>query len=171
MIKCPVCGKQKSAFQMRPIVNIEELKVGAAMSDQPTEQEVAGQKVDVVCRECWMQILNSRTKEEVIEILETICGVLLEADNRMKERPFHFGDVVIEKAVAPPSPNIVIQPLPHIYSDRSVAPSIWEDPSSSGAGQWRSDLGTTGNMGNISVSSGFTNWLATVHRGDNSGKD
>ena len=167
MIKCPVCGKQKSAFQMRPIVNIEELKVGAAMSDQPTEQEVAGQKVDVVCRECWMQILNSRTKEEVIEILETICGVLLEADSRMKERPFHFGDVVIEKGVAPPSfPNIINQPLPHIYIDNQPPQSPkWEDMVNvTGTGQWVQGHASGGSNASLNLSKGFVDWYMDLGR-------
>lgn len=160
MIKCPVCGKQKSAFQMRPIVNIEELKVGAAMSDQPTEQEVAGQKVDVVCRDCWMQILESRTKEEVIEILETICGVLLEADSRMKDNRWRGGDFIIEKLAhpivqSPPPPT-----QPGIYINVDPPPSVmWGDRINLSNGT----SGANSSNPSLTFSNGFTDWYASLH--------
>jgi len=168
MIKCPVCGKQKSAFQMRPIVNIEELRVGAAMSDQPTEQEVAGQKVDVVCRDCWMQILNSRSKEEVIEILETICGVLMEVDNKMKTSPMRRGDFIIEKLNSQsPQPPISIS-----------QPAIWQVDQNQP--QWESIkpfCAADNWTGKLNLSERFSTWVADIHGGDtgtlslNIGKD
>lgn len=177
MMKCPVCGKSKSAFEMRPIVNIEELKVGAAMSEEKTEQDVAGAKVDVVCRDCWMALLKNRSKEEVIEIMETICGILMEADNRMKERTpsFDFREILEKQGVS--SPGVQIQPMPLIQpygggstGGISVPPNTpvhiqpWD-----GTGDFRrwesgTSLGATmGCPGNVTITNGFIDWYASFH--------
>jgi len=175
MMRCPVCGKSKSAFEMRPIVNIEELKVGAAMSEEKTEQDVAGAKVDVVCRDCWMALLKNRSKEEVIEILETICGVLMEADNRMKERTpsFDFREIIEKHGVS--SPGVHIQPMPLIQpyggggtGGISVPPNtpVHIQPwNGTDFRKWESGTShvTMGSTENVTISNGFKDWYDSFH--------
>jgi hypothetical protein len=177
-MKCPVCGKSKSAFEMRPIVNVDELKVGAAMSEEKSEQDVAGAKVDVVCRDCWMALLKERSKEEVIEILETICGVLMEADNRMKERTpsFDFREIIEKHGVS--SPGVQIQPMPLIQpyggggpGGISVPPNTpihiqpWNGTNFT---KWEGGAShvTMGSPGNVTISNGFKTWYDSFHKGD-----
>lgn len=85
MLKCPLCQKDKTEYEMRPLINVDELKVGNNLSDQKSEREVGGAKLQMVCRGCWAHILENKTLPEVIEILETMCGLLLELDRRRAE--------------------------------------------------------------------------------------
>lgn len=174
MMKCPVCNKSKSAFEMRPIVNVEELKVGAAMSEEKTEQEVAGTKVDVVCRDCWMTLLKNRSKEEVIEIMETICGILMEADSRMKQHrnPFELADIIEKQypiggtggkiySVPCGSPQTPPQTLPNAVP--------WPMPGGGGLTVW-GGTGTASTPLNVTVTNDFVDWCQAIFReGDGSG--
>jgi hypothetical protein len=81
-MKCPVCQKQKSEYEMRPLINVAELQVGAELSGEKSEKDIGGTKVDVVCRSCWEAILKTKSKEEVIEMFETLCGLLFEMEKR-----------------------------------------------------------------------------------------
>jgi len=115
--KCPVCGKDRSEFEMRPLVNVEELAVGDAMSDQDSKQDVGGARVHVVCRSCWLALLDGKSKAEVMELLETICGILFEVAKARDERAkgFIYGEpaVLIEKMQQFPQlvPAIGVQPF------------------------------------------------------------
>jgi hypothetical protein len=72
---------------MRPLVNVAELKAGNIIGDckEEGEREIGDGSVNVVCRYCWLELLGSKTKDEIIEIFETICGLLFEIDRRYKE--------------------------------------------------------------------------------------
>lgn len=91
MVKCVLCGKQRAEFEMRPLVNLDELKVGNALAEADkadgaeAERDVGGSKVQVVCRSCWHGILESKDKAEVIEMMETLCGLLFEIDRRARD--------------------------------------------------------------------------------------
>lgn len=87
MTKCPVCDKPKSEYEMRPLINVEELKVADQMSEQSSEREVGGAKLQMVCRACWAHILSGKTHAEVVEMMETLAGLLLELDRRAKTPP------------------------------------------------------------------------------------
>jgi hypothetical protein len=105
MKKCPVCGKDKSEFEMRPLVNVEELAVGDAMSDQDSKQDVGGAKVHVVCRSCWLALLDGKSKAEIMELLETICGILFEVARERREKGLWAEPaVLIEKMSTFPHP-------------------------------------------------------------------
>lgn len=82
VVKCPVCQKDKAETEMRPLVNVAELKVGEAISDQKIERDVAGTKLQVVCRACWAAILSTKSKEEVMEMMETLVALLMEMERR-----------------------------------------------------------------------------------------
>ena len=86
-MKCPVCQKDKTEMEFRPLINVDELKVGNSLSDQKSEREVGGAKLQMVCRNCWQHILQNKTPDEIIEMLETICGLLLEMDRRRATTP------------------------------------------------------------------------------------
>lgn len=131
MKRCPVCGKDRSEFEMRPIVNVEELAMGDAVSDASSKEDVGGAKLHVVCRSCWLALLESRTKEEVVDLLETISGILFEVARRQAEHKWPDG-FVLEKAEVPPA--VRIQPMPNIYPTGH----IWVDPYMvmPGGGQW-----------------------------------
>jgi hypothetical protein len=99
MMKCPVCSKDKTLYEMRPLINVRELSVGNDLSEQKAEREVGGAKLQMVCRNCWQAILDSKEKSEVIEILETLAALLLEQDQRHREQAKKFELVeTIEKA-------------------------------------------------------------------------
>ncbi len=117
MLKCPVCGKDKTEMEMRPLINVAELKAGNILSDQKSEREVNGAKLQMVCRPCWGAILASKTQEEVVEILETICGLLLEVERRrVQERaslvPSGMEEIVEKaKRVSPLFPTPTFPPM------------------------------------------------------------
>lgn len=113
MKKCPVCSKDKSEFEMRPLVNVEELDVGDVMSERDTKEDVGGAKLHVVCRSCWLTVLKDKSKDEIMELLETICGLLLEVGKAKKESwggASFEPSILIEKATkypfVPPSAPI-----------------------------------------------------------------
>jgi hypothetical protein len=109
MLKCPVCGKDKTLYEMRPLINVRELAVGNELSEQKAEREVGGAKLQMVCRNCWQAILDSKEKSEVIEILETLSALLLEQDQRHREQAKKFELVETIEKVRPftfPSPGI-----------------------------------------------------------------
>jgi len=130
MVKCVLCGKQRAEFEMRPLVNIDELKVGNALAETDkaegaeAERDVGGSKVQVVCRQCWHAILESKDKAAVIEMMETLCGLLFEIDRRARDAeakakravPVVFGgdgdqwEVVEKKLRGGRSPGIVPAP-------------------------------------------------------------
>lgn len=91
MVTCVLCGKQRAEFEMRPLVNLDELKVGNALAEPDkaagveSEREVGGSKLQIVCRSCWHAILESKDKAAVIEMMETLCGLLFEVDRRARE--------------------------------------------------------------------------------------
>jgi len=112
--RCPVCGKDKSEFEMRPIVNAEELAMGDAVSDGDSKEDVGGAKLHVVCRSCWLALLETRSKEEIVELLETISGILFEIARAQAQAPSM--SEIIEKAQKMPMVPSPSQPLqPHIY--------------------------------------------------------
>jgi len=82
-----MCGKDRSELEMRPLVNVDELKAGNIIGDckDEGEREIGDGLVNVVCRSCWLDLLGTKTKDEIIEIFETICGLLFEIDRRYKE--------------------------------------------------------------------------------------
>jgi hypothetical protein len=82
-----MCGKSRSELEMRPLVNVDELKAGNIIGEckEEGEREIGDGQVNVVCRYCWLDLLGTKTKEEIIEIFETICGLLFEIDRRYKE--------------------------------------------------------------------------------------
>ena len=82
-----MCGKDRSELEMRPLVNVAELKAGNIIGDckDEGEREIGDGLVNVVCRSCWLDLLATKSKSEVIEIFETICGLLFEIDRRYKE--------------------------------------------------------------------------------------
>jgi hypothetical protein len=171
MMKCPVCGKSKSAYEMRPIVNIEELKVGAAMSEEKSEQDVAGARVDVVCRDCWLSLLKNRTKEEVIEILETICGALMEADHRMKE-PRAF-DGIIEKDNNLFGGKVTLVPcaVPQPLTLPSIGTGDFQLPNGTKIWCGSSSNISLGTQQGVTISNGFMEWYGTFHQGGGSGQN
>lgn len=87
MTNCVLCGKSRSDLEMRPLVNVAELKAGNIIGDckEEGEREIGDGLVNVVCRGCWLALLESKSKDEIIEIFETICGLLFEIDRRYKE--------------------------------------------------------------------------------------
>jgi len=146
MKRCPVCGKDKAEFEMRPIVNVEELAMGDAVSDASSKEDVGGAKLHVVCRQCWLALLESRSKEEVVELLETISGILFE----------------VAKAKAKAAFSPIIEKMPMIGTPTFPQPQIaplgghgtWIDPGQPLAGdQWsgvssgtRIDLSQSGTL-------------------------
>lgn len=82
MINCPVCQKQKAETEMRPLINVAELKVGATLAEAKVEREIAGAKLQIVCRACWAAILAAMPKEDVIEMMETLSILLFEMEKR-----------------------------------------------------------------------------------------
>jgi hypothetical protein len=82
-----MCGKDRSELEMRPLVNVDELKAGNIIGEckEEGEREIGDGQVNVVCRYCWLDLLGTKTKDEIIEIFETICGLLFEIDRRYKE--------------------------------------------------------------------------------------
>jgi hypothetical protein len=87
MTKCPVCQKPKSEYEMRPLIDVKEIKVADKLTEESSEREVGGAKLQIVCRQCWTAILSSMTKEEVMEMMETLAGLILEMERRHQERP------------------------------------------------------------------------------------
>lgn len=86
MIKCPVCQKQKAEIEMRPLIDVKELTVGNTLSEQKSQKEIGGVTLDLVCRGCWATILASKEKDEIIEMLETICAILFEVNRVEREK-------------------------------------------------------------------------------------
>lgn len=122
MMKCPVCSKDKTLYEMRPLINVRELVVGNELSEQKAEREVGGAKLQMVCRNCWQAILDSKEKSEVIEILETLSALLLEQDQRHREQAKKFELVETIEKVRPftfPSPG-----YPTPYKDAGDAIGI-----------------------------------------------
>lgn len=95
MTKCVLCGKARAENEMRPLINIDELAVGNALSEADeqdgveAEREVGGAILQVVCRSCWHAILESKEKGDIIEMLETLCGLLFEVERRRQEERDH----------------------------------------------------------------------------------
>lgn len=91
MTKCVLCGKARAENEMRPLINVDELAVGNALSEADEQEgveavrEVGGATLQVVCRPCWHAILESKEKGDVIEMLETLCGLLFEVERRRAE--------------------------------------------------------------------------------------
>jgi len=169
MKRCPVCGKDKSEFEMRPIVNVEELAMGDAVSDVDSKEDVGGAKLHVVCRACWLALLESRSKEEIVELLETIAGILFEVA-RVQIRVPQMSEVIekFKKMPMIPSPSVPqIQPL--TYPQPQIAPGGWgtgvSDGSSMplGGGQWqngtRIDLSSGGNSSTANLAEQFGNLM------------
>lgn len=86
MTKCPVCQKPKSEYEMRPLIDVKEIKVADKLTEESSEREVGGAKLQIVCRSCWTAILASMTKEEVMEMMETLAGLILEMERRHQEK-------------------------------------------------------------------------------------
>jgi len=132
MLKCPVCGKQKTLLEMRPLINVKELAMGNELSEQDGEREVGGAKLQMVCRNCWSAILETKEKEEVIEILETLSALLIEIDRRNREQahlPSLVGQIVEKDIQLPscaPEPPPFIPSRPNWPGIRRFAP----DPNS-----------------------------------------
>lgn len=98
MMKCPVCQKDKADCEFRPLINVKELTVGDTITEQDSGRDVGGAKLQMVCRNCWQAILESKDKSEVIEIMETLAGLLLEIDRRRKEEAKKSSFETIEKS-------------------------------------------------------------------------
>jgi hypothetical protein len=112
---------------MRPLVNVDELAVSHALSDtkgDEAERAIGDATLQVVCRACWHEILAAKDKGEVVEMFETICGLLFELQNRaiaMQQdaviekkavRTFPNGtDIVTFRPAVNPHPNVI--PLKH----------------------------------------------------------
>jgi hypothetical protein len=143
---------------MRPIVNIEELKMGAAMTEQPTKQKMAGAEVDVICRDCWITLLNNRSKEEIIEILETICGLMMEVDNRMKvdsERMPAGGDFIIEKLNQQGA-----QPFSGAFQ-----PAIWQGTPNIQLWEEIKPFCSDNSTGKFNLTERFSQWVTDIQAG------
>jgi hypothetical protein len=98
LLMCPVCHKNKADCEFRPLINVKELSVGDALSEQDSGRDIGGAKLQMVCRNCWQAILDSKEKSEVIEIMETLAGLLLEIDRRRKEEAKRPSFEIIEKS-------------------------------------------------------------------------
>lgn len=92
MKRCVLCGNQRAEFEMRPLVNVKELALGNQLSeadkapDVEAERKVGDSVLQIVCRSCWLEILNTKDKATILEMFETICGLLFEMDRRVRER-------------------------------------------------------------------------------------
>jgi hypothetical protein len=86
MTKCPVCQKPKSEYEMRPLIDVKEIKVADKLTEESSEREVGGAKLQIVCRQCWTHILSNMTKEEVMEMMETLAGLILEMERRHSQQ-------------------------------------------------------------------------------------
>jgi len=91
MKRCVLCGNQRAEFEMRPLVNVKELALGNQLSeadkapDVEAERKVGDSVLQIVCRACWLGILDSKDKATVVEMFETICGLLFEMERRNRE--------------------------------------------------------------------------------------
>jgi hypothetical protein len=133
MTKCQLCGKDKTEYEMRPLINVAELKMGEAMTEEKSEREIGGAKLQIVCRGCWQHILENKEKGEIIEMMETLCGLLFEIDRKQHERNAALMGEIIEKAASPirkitmiTRPAINLQPMVPQYEedDSSNAPIV-----------------------------------------------
>jgi hypothetical protein len=161
LLKCPVCQKDKADCEFRPLINVKELSVGNALSEQDSGRDVGGAKLQMVCRNCWQAILDSKEKSEVIEIMETLAGLLLEIDRRRKEDAKRPAFDVIEKyrITAPLNPS---NPGPTVYDDAiGITPSY---PYAPPVPPWGvQPIGPSWVVGQ----SGLTvNWTQISHLGD-----
>lgn len=183
MTKCVLCGKDRAENEMRPLINIDELAVGNMLSEADeqagveAEREVGGAMLQVVCRSCWHAILESKEKGDVIEMLETLCGLLFEVERRRKSEQARqprgtlsptpgWGGVGAGPTSIPCSPGGVV-PLtfpPHVghpVNDPSIIEksrgSRWT-PGMTGQGtqqqKWTVGGTTAHNMNNISLTAG-----------------
>ena len=166
MTKCVLCGKDRAENEMRPLINIDELAVGNMLSEADeqdgveAEREVGGATLQVVCRSCWHAILESKEKGDVIEMLETLCGLLFEVERRRTEErekqirsaPGGWG------STAPTGGGAI--PLTHPPYDPSVIekqrPGQWHPNDTSGphwdAQKWA--IGQSGGAQHVSLTSG-----------------
>ncbi len=102
MVTCAVCNKKRSELDMRPLVNVDELDLANELSEAGDKEgveatrEVAGAELQVVCRRCWVDILSGMEKDDIIEQLETLCGLLFELERRKVEEAA-TRTVIIEK--------------------------------------------------------------------------
>ena len=126
MVKCAVCNKKRSELDMRPLVNVDELDLandlaGAGDKDGvEATREVAGSELQVVCRRCWIDILKGMDKDDVIEQLETLCGLLFEIERKAVEQASERM-VIIEKERNPLLP-LPTGPVPAVPLGPYVAP-------------------------------------------------
>lgn len=152
MMKCPVCSKDKTLYEMRPLINVRELMVGNELSEQKSEQEVGGAKLQMVCRNCWQAILDSKEKSEVIEILETLAALLLEQDRKHREQAKAFELVEQIEKNSRINRSHPVQPHPH-RDEFFPGQPIGIDPSwapSTGTPMWQVGLeGRTINWGSV----------------------
>lgn len=168
MTKCVVCGKRRAENEMRPLINIDELEVGNLLSEADeqdgveAEREVGGASLQVVCRSCWHAILESKEKGDVIEMLETLCGLLFEVERRRNEEKARQ----IRRAETAPTPGWGgvgsgggVIPLTHPPRDPSVIEKHYNPhwvPNTGGSSQQKWVIGSSSahNAHNISISSG-----------------
>ena len=152
MTKCQLCGKDKTEYEMRPLINVAELKMGEAMTEEKSEREIGGAKLQIVCRGCWQHILENKEKGEVIEMMETLCGLLFEIDRKQHERNAALMGEIIEKAANPirritmiPSPNAQPSPMvPQYEEDDRYGPALvpmnpnpsWPHPNTALPSPW-----------------------------------
>lgn len=155
MTKCPVCQKDKSEYEMRPLFNVKEIKVSSELSGEKNEREIGGAKLDMVCRSCWEEVLKGKTKEEIMEMFETLCGLLLELD---RKRSGDLNDWIEKMRTPAPPPSqipLVFPSLPQI--------NPWVGTPQPGITWITSTAGTALMTDGNSVNSGMAaNWLFRV---------
>jgi hypothetical protein len=113
MVKCSMCNKKRADNEMRPLIGVDELDVADKMADEPIseDREIGGAEMKIVCRSCWKLILDNKGKDEIIEMLETMSGILFEMDKRLNQEALYrktdtddFGEI-IEKELHPKHPQ------------------------------------------------------------------
>lgn len=145
MVKCAVCNKKRSELDMRPLVNVDELELANGLAEAGDKdgveatREVAGSELQVVCRRCWVDILQGMDKDAVIEQMETLCGLLFEMERQKLEQALER-TIIIEKEretvpnPAPawpfggpltPTPGSPWAPNPGPYSDPHRTDGYW----------------------------------------------
>lgn len=150
MTKCQLCGKDKTEYEMRPLINVAELKMGEAMTEEKSEREIGGAKLQIVCRGCWQHILENKEKGEVIEMMETLCGLLFEVDRKQHERNAALMGEIIEKVANPvrkitmiPAKSQPFPTFPQYEEDDRYGPALipmvpqpWTSPNTAQSPQW-----------------------------------